>query len=79
MIYRKQSGYNQFEEDVFSKIAQSIARITHEVKFLVKFSQTKPEVKSMNFTYYDLYYTATKNRDEKQKEELDKEKNENEE
>ena len=32
---------------------------------LMKFSQTKISVKSMNINYYDLYYTVIKNRVEK--------------
>ena len=32
---------------------------------LVKFLQTKEQVKSMNINYYDLYFTVIKNRDEK--------------
>ena len=30
----------------------------------MKFLQTKPQVKNMNITYHDLYYTLIKNRDE---------------
>ena len=33
---------------------------------LMKFLQTKPEVKNMNINYYDLYYTVIKNRKEKE-------------
>ena len=29
----------------------------------MKFLQTKPQVKNMNFNYYDLYYTVIKVRD----------------
>ena len=32
----------------------------------MKFSQTKPQVKSMNKSYYDLHYTVIKNRNEKE-------------
>ena len=32
----------------------------------MKFLQTKPQVKIMNFKYYDLYYTGIKNRDDKE-------------
>ena len=32
---------------------------------LMKFLQTKPQVKSMNINYYDLYYTVIKNRIDK--------------
>ena len=30
------------------------------------FLQTRPQVKNMNFTYYDLYYTVIKSRCEKE-------------
>ena len=53
-------------EDLFSKIAQSISEIYHEVLLLMKFLQTKIKVKSMNIKYYILYYTAIKNRDDKE-------------
>ena len=32
----------------------------------MKFLQTKPQIKNMNFNYYDLYYTVIENRDEKE-------------
>ena len=32
----------------------------------MKFRQTKPQVKKMNINFYDLYYTVTKNRDDKE-------------
>ena len=54
----------QFEEDIFSKIVKGIGTIYHEVLLLRKFLQTKPKVQSMNISYYDLYYTVIKNRDE---------------
>ena len=50
------------QEDPFSKNAQSISEICHEVLLLMKFLQTK----FMNIKYYDLYYTVIKNRDEKE-------------
>ena len=50
------------DEDPFAKIAQGIVKIYHEVLFLMKFLQTKSQVKNMNITYYDLYYTVIKNR-----------------
>ena len=31
---------------------------------LLKFLQTKPDVKNMNINYYDLYFTVIKARDE---------------
>ena len=36
---------------------------------LIKFLQPKPQVKNMNSSYYDLYYTVIKNRNEKDNEE----------
>ena len=55
----------QTEEDPFSKNAQGISKVHHEVLLLMKFLQTKPQIKNMNINYYDLYYTVLKNRDEK--------------
>ena len=54
----------QTQEDLFSKNAQGIRKIYHEVLLLVKFLQTKPQVKNMNINYYDLYYTVIETRDE---------------
>ena len=48
-----------------SKNAQGISKNYHEVSLLMKFLQTKPSVKNLNFNYDDLYYTVFKNRDEK--------------
>ena len=38
----------RYEEDTFAKNAQGISKIYHEVLLLMKFLQTKPQVKSMN-------------------------------
>ena len=54
----------QVQEDPFSKNAQGISKIYHEVLLLMKLLQTKPQVKNMNNNYYDLYYTVIKTRDE---------------
>ena len=48
MIFRRQSGTFQFEEDLFSKKVQGNGKTYHEVLLLFKFLQTKPKVKSMN-------------------------------
>ena len=64
MNFRRQSGNFQLEEDPFSKDVQGIGKFYHEVLLLGKFLQTKPEVISTNFKYYDLYYTVFKNRNE---------------
>ena len=53
----------------FSKNAQGISKIYHEVLLLMNFLQTKPQVKNMNIKYYDLSYTVNKNRKEKNNEE----------
>ena len=66
----------KMDEDPFSKNARGISKIYHEVLLLMKFLQTKPQVKTMNIIYYDLYYTVIKNRNEK---ETKKNKNENDE
>ena len=56
----------KFEQDPFSKNAEGISKIYHEVLLLMKFLQTKPQVKRMNIIYYDLYYTVIKNRNDKE-------------
>ena len=71
-FYKNISNYyiemkNNFQtnnQDPFAKNAQGISKIYHEVLLLMKFLQTKPEVKNMNINYYDLYYTVIKIRDE---------------
>ena len=52
----------QTQEDTFSKNSQGISKIYHEVLLLMKFLQTKPQVKNMNNNCYDLYYTVIKTR-----------------
>ena len=54
-----------FKEDPYSKNAQGISKIYHEVLLLMKFLQIKHQVKNMNINYYDLHYTFIKNRDNK--------------
>ena len=54
------------DEDPFARNAQGIKKLYHEVLLLMKFLQTKPQVKNMNNIYYDSYYTVIKNRDEKE-------------
>ena len=56
----------KMDEDPSSKYAQGIGKIYHEVILLMKFLQTKPQVKNMNISYYDLYHTVIKIRDEKE-------------
>ena len=55
----------QTQHDPFSRNAQGINKIYREVLKLMKFLQTKPQVKNMNINYYDLYYTVIKVRDGK--------------
>ena len=55
----------QTQQHHFAKNAQGISKFYHEVLVAMKFLQTKPQVKKMNINYYDLYYTVTKNRDDK--------------
>ena len=61
----------QTQEDPFAKNAQGISKIYHEVLLLMKFLQTKPQIKKTNINYYDLYYTVIKSRED------NNEKNEN--
>ena len=56
----------KMDEDPFAQNAQDIGKIYHEVLMLIKFLQTKPQVKDMNINYYDLYYTVIDNRYEKE-------------
>ena len=50
----------QTKQDPFAKNAQGISKIYHEVLMLMKVLQTKPQIKSKNINYYDLYYTVIK-------------------
>ena len=52
------------QEDPFAKNAQGISKIYHEVLLLMKFLQSKLQVKNMNINYYDIYDTVIKTRDE---------------
>ena len=70
-IYKNISNYYdnmniRFDEDPSSKNAQGINKVYLEVLKLMKFLQTKPQVKKMTINYYDLYYTVIKCRDEKE-------------
>ena len=51
------------QEDPYSRNAQDIGKIYHEVLLLMKLLQTKPQVKNLNINYYDLYSTVIKTRD----------------
>ena len=63
-IEMKNKNYQTINQDPFSKNAQDISKIYHEVLLLMKFLQTKPQVKNTNINYYDLYYTVIRIRDE---------------
>ena len=66
MNIRRQKVNFQFEEDLFSRNAPGVGKIYHEVLLLMKFLQTKPQVKNMKINYHDLYYTVIQNRDNKE-------------
>ena len=60
----KHKNFQIHHEDHFARNAQGISKIYHEVLLLMKFPQTKPQIKNMKNNYYDLYYTVIKTRDE---------------
>ena len=60
----KNKNFQTQDQNPFSKNAQGISKVYHEVLLLMKFLQTKPQVKNMNINYYDLFYTVIKTRDE---------------
>ena len=59
----KNKNFQTSNQDPFSKNAQGISKIYHEVLLLMKFLQTKPQIKNMNINCFDLYYTVNKTRD----------------
>ena len=63
-IEMKNKNFQTYQQDPFAKNAQGISKIYHEVLLLMKFLQTKPQIKNMNIKYYDLYNTIIKTRDE---------------
>ena len=63
-IEMKNRNFQTQDQDPFSRNAQGISKIYHEVLLLMKFLMTKPQVKNMNINYFDLYYTVIKTRDE---------------
>ena len=70
-FYKNKSNYDdnmniRMHDDPFSKNSQGISKIYHEVIFLMTPIQTKPQVKSMNINYSDLYYTVIRSRDDKE-------------
>ena len=60
-----------------AKNARGISKIYHEVLLLMKFLQTKPQVKNMIINYYDSYYTIIKTRDKNKDIDNQYEKDEN--
>ena len=75
--YIEMKNRNFQTQDLFSKNAEGISKIYHEVLLLMKFLQTKPQVKNMNINYYDLYYTVIKTRDENKDIDIQYENDEN--
>ena len=47
MNIRRQKSTFHFEEDLFSKNVQGTGKVYHEVLLIMKFLQTKPQVKNM--------------------------------
>ena len=63
-IEMKNRNFQTNNQDPFSRNSQGINKIYHEVLLLMKFLQTKPQVKNMKINYYDFYNTVIKDRDE---------------
>ena len=76
-IEMKNKNFQTNNQDPFAKNAQDISKIYHEVLLLMKFLQTKPQVKNMNINYYDLYNTVIKVRDENRDIDIQNENDEN--
>ena len=60
----KNKNFQSNKIDPFSKNAEGIGKIYHEILLLTEFLQTKPDIKNMNINYIDLYYTVIKTRNE---------------
>ena len=54
----RQSNIFHSEQDPFSKGARYISKNSLEGLIFLKMLQTKPQVKSKGFKYFDLYYTV---------------------
>ena len=76
-IEMKHINFQTNNQDPFSRNSQGISKIYHEVLLIMKFLQTKPQVKNMNIKYYDFYYTVIKTRDENRDIEIHYENDEN--
>ena len=60
----KNINFQSNNQDPFAINTQGISKIFLEVLLLMKFLQTKPDIKNMNINYYDSYYTIIKTRGE---------------
>ena len=60
----KTKNFQTHHEDPFAKNTLGISKIYHELSIIMKFLQTKLQIRNMNIRYYDLYYTLIKTRDE---------------
>ena len=76
-IEMKNKNFQTNNQDPFAKNAQGMSKIYHEVLLLMKFLQTKPQVKNMNINYFDLYNTVIKVRDENRDIDIQNENDEN--
>ena len=63
-IEMKNKNFQTQDQDPFANNAQGVSKIYHEVLLLMKFLQTKSQVKNMNINCFDLYNTVVKTRDE---------------
>ena len=63
---RRQNGNFQFEEDPFSKHVEGLSKIYPEVPLLMKFLQTKSQVRVMNIKYCGFYFIVLINWNEKE-------------
>ena len=73
----KNKNFQTNYEDPFARNAHGISKTYHEVLLLMKFLQTKPQVKNMNIKYYDLYHTVIKIRSENKDIDIQYENDEN--
>ena len=56
----------RMDENPFARNIQGFSKHYHEVLILLRFLQTKPLVKKKNITFFVIYYTVNKNRNEKE-------------
>ena len=66
MNFKRGRRIFQFEEDSFANKAEGISIIYQEVLLKLKNLQTKPQVKSMNVKYFDLFDAFIESRGEKE-------------